>query len=120
MAITESKLSIHRAQGFRAQRKSTKPPIQSLRRLFRFPQTAGKVLEDVEFSTDSGYHNISINFRDKTSLNLEIEASFTVEADYSDWKTGNQRIIRAWKPVESLKLNAGCFVPKRSLPGEKK
>ena len=73
------------------------------RKLFHFPQAKGKLVEDVEFSTTPGYHNLSINFQDKTSLNFEVDTDFTLGADYSDWKTGNQRVIREWRPIRSYR-----------------
>ena len=77
---------------------SHKPPY---RKLVQFPQAKGKVLEVVEFSTSPGYHCISINFEDKTCLNFAIDTNFTLEADYSDWTTGNQSILRQWPPISS-------------------
>lgn len=85
----------------------TKPSVrhrQWLRKVLRFSQAKGKTVESIEFSTELGYHSISINFTDKTSLNCEIEARFLVEADYSDWKTGNQRVIRRWRPVQNVEF----------------
>src|SRR5215471_18544200 len=73
-----------------------------LRKVMHFPQAKDKIIESVEFSTELGYHAISVNFTDKTSLNFEIEARFLVETDYSNWKTGNQRIIRRWRPAHNL------------------
>ena len=90
MAVTKTKPSIRRKQW--------------LRKVLRFPQTKDKTIETIEFSTELGYHSISVNFTDKTSLNCAIEARFLVEADYSNWKTGNQRIIRRWRPVQNLEF----------------
>ena len=65
-----------------------------LGRMLYFPQAKGKTIEDVEFSTSPDDHSISTSFQDKTSLNFSIETGFTVETDYSDWKTGEQRVLR--------------------------
>lgn len=73
----------------------------SPRRFFRFPQAKGKTVEEVQFSTDSEYHCITVKFEDRTSLSFRIETGFTVVADYSDWKTGNQRLLRRWGPMRS-------------------
>ena len=103
MAVTKAKRSVYRAQlSHSAHRR--KQGNNWLRKLLRFPQAKGKIIESIEFSTELGYHSISINFTDKTSLNFEIEARFLVETDYSDWKTGNQRILRRWRPVQSLEF----------------
>ncbi|HEY6350710.1 MAG TPA: hypothetical protein VI636_15025 [Candidatus Angelobacter sp.] len=74
------------------------------RKVLRFPQTKGKTIETVEFCTEPGYHSVSVNFTDKTSLNFSIDASFTVETDYSNWKTGNQRIIQRWRPAQNVEF----------------
>ena len=102
MAITKAKLSVHRAQLHHAHRR--KNPNHWLRKILRFPQTKDKTVEDVEFSTELGYHSISVNFKDKTSLNFAIDSSFTVETDYSDWKTGNQRVLHRWRPVQNVEF----------------
>ena len=78
-----------------------RPFVAPFRKLAHYPHAKGKTIEDVEFSTAPGYHNISINFQDKTALNFSIETGFSVETDYSDWKTGNQRVLRAWRPIHS-------------------
>ena len=110
MAATKSKRSVrkkqsahnHQSKPERSRRRRRSKNTKAHRRVFHFPQTRGKLIEDVEFSTFSDYHNISINFQDKTCLNFSIETGFTLESDYSDWKTGNQRILRAWQPIKVL------------------
>ena len=79
------------------------PPPSAVRkaRLNRGPQAKGKVIETVEFSTCPDYHNISINFRDKTCLNFSIETGFTLQTDYSNWKSGNQRVLRIWPQLHN-------------------
>ena len=104
MATTKAKRSIHQAQLSPGRAHNSKNPNQWLRKILRPPQAKGKIIDSVEFSTELGYHCISINFTDKTSLNFEIEARFVVETDYSDWKTGNQRLIRRWRPVQNLEF----------------
>jgi len=71
------------------------------RRVVKFPQVKGKALEEVEFSTGSGSHSITLFFRDKTALHFGIDPSFTMFADYADWKSGDSEPIREWKPVRS-------------------
>ena len=119
MATTKVKRSVHLRQAARrnnrratnrhpdrrkpAERRTSnrRPFVAPFRKLAHYPQAKGKTIEDVGFSTAPGYHNISINFQDKTALNFSIETGFTVETDYSDWKSGNQRVIRAWRPIHS-------------------
>jgi len=102
MAITKAKRSVHRAQHPHAHNR--KKLSTWLRKVVRFPQAKGKLVEAVEFSTELGYHCISVNFQDKTSLSFAIDTSFTVETDYSDWKTGNQRLLHRWRPVQNLEF----------------
>jgi hypothetical protein len=101
MAVSKTKLSVRNKQSTKARPKRSIYP-NWLRKILRFPQAKGKIIETIEFSTELGYHCISVNFTDKTSLNFEIEARFMVETDYSNWKTGNQRVIRRWRPVHNL------------------
>ena len=67
----------------------------------KFPLVKGKILEEVDFSTMAEDHCITLVFRDKTELRFEIEPGFTMSADYADWKTGNMRMIRRWRPIRS-------------------
>lgn len=91
------------SQGKRnVRRKSTTTKhIAAGRKLLLFPPAKGKSLESVEFSTYSHYHNLTLNFEDKTCLNFVIDPAFTLRTDYSDWKTGNQRVLREWRPVRN-------------------
>ena len=105
MAASQSNRSVRKKQSAHRSQQSTEQISKSwLRKVLRFPQTKRKIIESVEFSTELGYHSISVNFTDKTSLNFAIDASFTVETDYSNWKTGNQRVIRRWRPVQNLEF----------------
>ena len=110
MATSKTNLSVYNKQSAKTKPTNKKPKTSHristnwLRKILRFPQAKGKIIESVEFSTELGYHSISVNFTDKTSLNFEIEARFLVETDYSNWKTGNQRIIHRWRPVQNLEF----------------
>ena len=66
-----------------------------------FPQVKGKKLEDVEFSTCSVDHTITLRFQDKTELMFGIEPGFTLFTTYADCKTGNYRPIKRWPPTRS-------------------
>lgn len=67
----------------------------------QFPQAKGKVVQEVEFVSASEGQSISINFQDKTCLNFSIVAGFTLKTDYSDFTTGEQRIVRKWQGIRS-------------------
>lgn len=61
----------------------------------------GKVVELVQIFTSSDYNSISVRFQDKTSLDFIIDTCFTVDTDYTDWKTGNMRRIKRWPIIHS-------------------
>jgi hypothetical protein len=71
------------------------------RRVLNFPQTKGKIVADVELSLSSDYRAVDIRFQDKTALTLSIEPCFQVVPVLADWKTGNYRLLKRWKPILS-------------------
>lgn len=71
------------------------------RKFVEFPQMKSKTLNKVEMFTTSGYHSISLDFDDHTSLALRIEPCFSLQATYSDVKRGDQEIVEEWLPVHS-------------------
>lgn len=102
MAITKAKRSVPKKQSAPrfSHRQSQIINHQSSRRI-RFREANGKIVDDVEFSTSPEGHAISINFRDKSCLNFAIKTGFTLETNYSDWTTGQQRILREWPRLGS-------------------
>jgi hypothetical protein len=71
------------------------------RRVLNFPQTKGKIIADVELSLSSEYRVVDIRFQDKTALTLSIEPCFQVTPVLADWKTGDYKLLKRWKPVRS-------------------
>jgi len=71
------------------------------RRFHRFDEARGKTLDFVQFYTSSGFHCLDVRFQDRTALTFEIDPYFTVEAAYTNWKTGNMRMLRQWPRVAS-------------------
>jgi hypothetical protein len=71
------------------------------RRVLSFPQIKGKIIADVELSLSSDYRAVDIRFEDKTALTLSIEPRFQVTPVLADWKTGNYRLLKQWKPILS-------------------
>ena len=66
-----------------------------------FPEVRGKVVEAVELRpSDTGYE-IGVLFTDRTYLGFEIEPqiSFTITPELSDWKTGNYKPLKRWRPI---------------------
>ncbi len=104
MAVTKAKRSVHRAQPSQRRALANQPSKISNHTLARFPQAEGKVVDAVEFCAATEGHTISINFRDKTCLNFSVATGFTLKTDYSDWKTGEQRVVRRWSPIRSSQL----------------
>jgi hypothetical protein len=66
-------------------------------RVLAFPQAKGRTVELVELIADTDYHCLSIRFKDKTDLSVVIDSMFTFRANFSDWKTHNQRLIKEWR-----------------------
>ena len=121
MAALESKRSSVRTQPARKTRKPQRIPSlpkpiiikrgkttirrYPRRRFHRFAEAQGKPLDYIEFFTAGEYHSIDVRFQDKTTMHFVIEPGFTLETDYSDWKTGNWRPIKRWPLIHSQSRN---------------
>lgn len=68
---------------------------------FPFPNVRGKTLVDVYVTMDSDQSSVTLRFDDNTDLVVDIEPRLSFSADYSDWKTGNERIIKRWPRIRS-------------------
>ena len=68
-------------------------------------------MELVELIVDADYHCISIRFQDNTDLSVVIDPGLRFKAEYSDWKTGNQRVLKRWPARSAAK---GCDRNRRS------
>jgi hypothetical protein len=71
----------------------------SYARLVKFPQVSGRTVEKVELSLDSDFHCVSIRFKDNTDLTVVIDTALTFRAEYSEWKAGNQKVLKRWPVV---------------------
>jgi len=71
------------------------------RRVLNFPQIKGKIIADVELSLSSDYRAVDIRFEDKTSLTFDLQPCFHVTPVLADWKTGDYKLLKRWKPVLS-------------------
>jgi hypothetical protein len=69
--------------------------------MVEFTGIQGRTVEKVQLCTSASYHSISILFEDKTDLTLVIDSWFTFQADYYDWKTGDQKVLKSWPVVKS-------------------
>lgn len=81
----------------RKELKSYRPPDS-----FPFPDVRGKILADVYLTNKSYLKCVTLCFDDNTELVIDIEPSLSFKASYSDWKTGNQRIIKRWPRIGTL------------------
>jgi hypothetical protein len=71
------------------------------RRVLKFPQAKGKVVERVELDVSPDYYIIDIRFQDKTTLSFELEPCVMVYPEISNWKTGEYKPLKRWRPVHS-------------------
>ena len=66
-----------------------------------FAQFKGKIIDSVEVhNTDAGVV-VGIMFDDRTYLCFDVEADMTITPDYSDWKTGNYKPLKRWRPIST-------------------
>ena len=68
---------------------------------FPFPPVRGKTLADAYVTMDSDMNCVTLCFDDNTELVVDIEPCLSFAASYSDWKTGDQRVIKSWPRVRS-------------------
>lgn len=68
--------------------------------LLRFDQIKGKRVEFVELSIDPDFPCIDIGLEDQTGLRFVMDERLTITPTYSDWKSGNERVLRSWKALE--------------------
>jgi hypothetical protein len=83
-----------------ADRKRTKSKPNQ--RVQKFREAKGKIIAEVELSLSTDYNIIEIVFSDKTSLNFQIEPCFQVVPEMVNWKSGEYRPVKRWRPVHSV------------------
>ncbi len=69
-----------------------------------FPQARGKTLADIYLTSDADLNCITLSFDDKTELLFDIVPCLTIQAEYSDWKTGDQRVLKRWPRMRSERV----------------
>ncbi|HET9284278.1 MAG TPA: hypothetical protein VFR24_20185 [Candidatus Angelobacter sp.] len=67
-----------------------------------FPEVTGKIIESIEIDPDA--QAITILFKDRTALSFDLDPSLTIYPELSDWKTGNWKGIKRWRPIHSKVL----------------
>ena len=91
------KQSTNRAtQKARRKRVHRKAPCM---RLVKFPQARGRMVERVELSLDPEFHCVCIRFKDNTDLTVVIDTALTFRGEYSEWKAGNQKVLKRWPVI---------------------
>jgi hypothetical protein len=71
-------------------------------RVLKFPKAKGKIVAEVELSISPDYNVVEIVFTDKTSLNFQIEPCFQVVPETVNWKSGEYKPVKRWRPVHSV------------------
>ncbi len=66
-----------------------------------FPQAKGQTVELLQLIADPDQHCVSIQFQDQTDLTLVFDQRMTFKANYSDWKTGDQRVLKLWPGIRN-------------------
>ncbi len=64
-----------------------------------FPEMNGKKVESVELWLDADERVIIVSFQDRTCLHFDLMSDLAVSADYFDWRSGEQRVIKRWPLV---------------------
>lgn len=67
----------------------------------KYPEVRGKLVDYITHFVDNGTVFFTVWFKDKTAFSLRYGCDlFIVGADFSDWKIGDDRIIRQYmKPI---------------------
>jgi hypothetical protein len=78
---------------------SSRKPKKATRGCTVFSEMKGRTVEKIELSVSADYHCISIRFLDKTDFTVEIDPCLRFTALHSEWKTGNQRVLKRWATV---------------------
>jgi hypothetical protein len=60
----------------------------------------GRTVEQIEVWLSSDYPCVSIRFQDKTDFTVQIDTRPILNAVHSDWKTGNQRVLKRWPAIQ--------------------
>ena len=82
----------------RSRKRKKEPPY---RRVLRFPEVRGKIIDLVELGSSPDDYTIEIRFQDKTALTFGIEPCVNAFPELANWKTGEYTPIKRWRPVHS-------------------
>ena len=101
MAITKTNRSVHPSKANQPRTHKERPAISSNRNRVRFPEVRGRVVQFVEFFSDPSTNTVHLRFQDNTSLTFDFATSFAMEAYFSRWKSGNERVLRYWPRIKT-------------------
>jgi hypothetical protein len=71
-------------------------------RVVKFPEAKGKIIAGMEVSISPDFNIIEVVFEDKTSIGFEIVPCFQIVPELVNWKSGNYKPMKRWKPVHSV------------------
>jgi len=60
----------------------------------------GKTLDEIQVTNYHEWRCVTIRFTDKTSIHFTLKVKLTVEPELSDWKTGNDKILKQFRSVK--------------------
>jgi hypothetical protein len=66
-----------------------------------FPEVKGKIVEAVEVTVTSEYYGITVRLPDKTTLNFVMEPCVFAFPVYSDFISGEEKILKQYRPIRS-------------------
>ena len=84
-----------------AEHKSNGSPDGHTSELAEFPEVHGKIIDRVELFSDSESFAITLKFEDRTSLHFTMEPAVFAFPTLSDWKDGNETVLKKYKGVRS-------------------
>ena len=74
---------------------------RAYQRVLRFPEAKGRIIASAELLVSSDYFTIEIKFQDKTCLSFDLETCAMVYPEFVNWKSGNYKPLRRWRPIHS-------------------
>lgn len=102
-ALSNQQSALSRGTNPKTNPKKSKTPARRSRRrnVLRFAEAAGKTVEFIEMDWTADFPCVEVGFDDRTALLFELGSRLTLEPMYSNWKTGNQRVLRRWPMRET-------------------
>lgn len=73
-------------------------------RIAEFPEVRGKTIEELKLHLEIDDTTLALFFTDKTYLSFDLEPNLTVRTELSDFKTGNGRRIKSWRPLHQKSM----------------